>query len=131
MKYFRSRLHACVYSFLIFMSFYFVSLFSILLASPSPYSQYNLTKDSIALLNSTPSLLIKFPIMTGRRIRWADYRHPDRITENSLAKVPEGHFNWGQWRHMANPQGMQGYWNERRGQWSWRNGYQWGDARRD
>jgi hypothetical protein len=85
------------------MSFYFVSLFSILLASPSPYSQYNLTKDPIALLNSTPSLLIKFPIMTGRRIRWADYRRPDRITENNLAQVPEGHLNWGQWRHMANP----------------------------
>lgn len=131
MRYFKPRLHAYIYSFLISMYFYFVSLFSILLAPLSSYSQYNLTKDSIALSNSTPSLLIKPPIMTGRRIRWADYRRPDRITENNVAQVPEGHFNWGQWRHMANPQGMQGYWNERRGQWGWRNGYQWGDARRD
>jgi hypothetical protein len=69
--------------------------------------------------------------MTGRRVRWADYRRPDRITADNLAQVPSGHFNWGHWRYMGNPPGMQGYWNERRGQWGWRNGYQWGDARGD
>jgi hypothetical protein len=69
--------------------------------------------------------------MSDRRVRWADYRRPDRITADNLAQVPGGHFSWQHWRYMNNPPGMQGYWNARRGQWHWRNGYEWGDARGD
>ena len=59
-----------------------------------------------------------------QHIRWADYRRPDCITPTNLAQVPSSHFNWAHWRYMADPQGMQGYWNAKRGQWAW------GDARR-
>ena len=47
--------------------------------------------------------------MTGRRVRWADYRHPDRITADDLAQVPDAHFDWlpgGTWLIRAECRGI-------------------------
>lgn len=69
--------------------------------------------------------------MSRRRVHWAaDTRYPpgERLTAENLAQVPSGYFDWAANRYVPQPQGMQGFWNSRRGQWHWRNGYQWGDA---
>jgi hypothetical protein len=91
--YFTPRFHAFASSFFIPVSFYPASLPNVLPIALAPYNNSR-SNNKPTILSTLKSLgLAKLPIMTDRRVRWADYRRSDRITGENLAQVPDAHFN--------------------------------------